>query len=85
MSTKKPTAAGESQGVHTSAQTDPATQAATAATGCTGCGGCAGDCAKPQHHKPTALAPRDKYTGQAGQFIRDPETGERKPATTTEG
>lgn len=85
MSTKKSTAASAPQGVHTSAQTDPATQAATAATGCTGCGGCAGDCAKPQHHKPTALAPRDKYTGQAGQFIRDPETGERKPVTTTEG
>lgn len=85
MTTKKSAAAGEPQGVHTSAQTDPATQAAPAATGCTGCGGCAGDCAKPQHHKPTALAPRDKYTGQSGQFIRDPETGERKPVTTTEG
>lgn len=81
MSTKKSTAAGESQGVHTSAQTDPATQAAPVATGCTGCG----DCAKPKHHQPSALLPRDQFTGKAGRFIRDPQTGERKPAITTEG
>ncbi len=85
MNLKTKTAASALQGVHTSAQTDTATSAAPAAAGCAGCGGCAGDCAKPKHHLPSALPSRDQYTGKAGTYIRDPETGERKPAPTTEG
>lgn len=85
MNLKTKTAASAPQGVHTSAQTDAATPAAPAAAGCAGCGGCAGDCAKPKHHQPSTLPSRDQYTGKGGTYIRDPETGERKPAPTTEG
>lgn len=78
----KPTPSEGVVGVHTSAQTEILPGATPATEGCTGCGGCGGGCAgKPAHHKPTALAPRDKYTGAAGRFVRDPATGERKPAT----
>lgn len=69
-------------GVHTSAQPETLSGTAPATAGCTGCGGCGGGCAdKPALHKPTALAGRDKYTGVAGHFVRDPVTGERKPVT----
>ncbi len=35
--------------------------------------------AKPAHHLPTPRRPRDQYTGVAGTYTRDPETGERTP------
>lgn len=87
MNTKAKTARSDgADGVHTSAQPETLPGVAPAKEGCTGCGGCGGGCAgKPAHHKPTALAPRDKYTGMAGSFVRDPVTGERKPVTETEG
>lgn len=85
MNLKTKTVASAPQDVHTSAQTDAATPATPAVAGCAGCGNCAGDCAKPKHHQPSALSPRDQYTGRAGTFIRDPETGKREPVLTTKG
>ncbi|KAB2902137.1 MAG: hypothetical protein F9K35_04610 [Burkholderiaceae bacterium] len=35
--------------------------------------------AKPPHHQPTQLPPRDKHTGKGGTYTRDPITGERTP------
>lgn len=35
--------------------------------------------AKPPHHQPTQLHPRDKHTGKGGTYTRDPITGERTP------
>lgn len=83
MNTKvKSARADGAEGVHTSAQPETTASAAPAAGDCTGCGGCGGGCAgKPALHKPTALAVRDQYTGAAGRYVRDPVTGERKPAT----
>lgn len=34
---------------------------------------------KPTHHLPTPRRPRDEYTGVAGTYTRDPETGVRTP------
>lgn len=66
-------------GVHTSAQTDLATNGQAQQPG--GCGSCGGDCAdckkKPQHHQPSALNTRDEFTGLGGQYVRDPQTGLR--------
>lgn len=36
---------------------------------------------KPEAHKPSAPHPVDQFHGKAGSFVRDPKTGERKPAT----
>lgn len=33
--------------------------------------------AKPEAHLPRTLSARDEYTGQGGQYVRDPVTGIR--------
>ena len=39
---------------------------------------------QPAHHKPSAPLAVDEFHGQAGCFVRDPETGERKPDPAAE-
>lgn len=36
---------------------------------------------KPDAHQPSVPHPVDPFHGKAGRFVRDPQTGERKPVT----
>lgn len=86
MPSKKPAAVAQQDSVHTSAQTDTTSAGAASTDGANvpaaapveGCGACR---PKPSEHRASALAPRDQYTGQGGRYVRDPVTGERKPAS----
>lgn len=56
----------------------PTAGTSTPAAGCAGCGGCGGGCNKPEIHQPTTLRARDEFSGVAGNYVRDPVTGERR-------